>query len=216
MNFLAQQNREVAGEEVQEEKISATGKKVIVIGGGDTGSDCVGTSIRQGAESVIQLEIMPEPPETRSPGTPWPQWPYQKRTSSSHKEGCIRLWNVMSKNFEGKNGAITQINAVKVDWKIAKEGLPDKMKEVPDSNFSFEADLVLLAMGFTGSDTKHLTTALNLKTDNSGKIISNKNGMTSEKAVFTTGDMVSGPSLVVKAMAAGRQTAENIHNFISE
>ncbi|MEA2011937.1 MAG: glutamate synthase subunit beta [Verrucomicrobiota bacterium] len=216
MNFLKQQNKEVTGEPIQEKKISATGKKVIVIGGGDTGSDCVGTAIRQRAESVIQLEIMPEPPETRAPGTPWPQWPYQKRTSSSHKEGCVRLWNIMSKNFEGKNNSITKLNAVKVKWQTNEHGLPDKMKEIPNSDLSFDTDLILLAMGFTGPDIKKLTKALNLKTDESGKIIIDKSAMTSANGVFTTGDISSGPSLVVRAMADGRKVAENIHNFISE
>ncbi|MCK5843277.1 MAG: glutamate synthase subunit beta, partial [Victivallales bacterium] len=154
MPFLTQQNKRVAGEQITEEEISAKGKKVLVIGGGDTGSDCVGTSIRQGAASVTQIEIMPKPPETRSEATPWPEWPYKLSTSSSHKEGCERMWDVTSKSFEGENGLIKRIKATKVAWSVNDKGLPAKFAEVPDTAFELEADLVLLAMGFVGPADK--------------------------------------------------------------
>ena len=152
MDFLSQQNKRNNNEEVTDLDILAKNKHVVVIGGGDTGSDCVGTSIRQNAASVTQIEIMPKPPEDRTDSTPWPLWPYQLRTSSSHKEGCKRSWNVMTKNFEEENGKIKKINAVKVEWEMSDEGMPVKFKEVPGSEFSLDADLVFLSMGFTGPE----------------------------------------------------------------
>lgn len=219
MQFLTQQNRRVSGETLKDEPISAKGKKVLVIGGGDTGSDCVGTSIRQGAESVTQIEIMPKPPEERSEFTPWPEWPYKLRTSSSHKEGCERSWDIMTKSFEGSNGAVKKVNTVKVEWDIDKEtGRPLKPNEVKGSDFEIEADLVLLAMGFTGP-AKNLTegpiSKLGLELDNRSNIKVDSNGMTSRKGIFSAGDSATGASLVVRAINSGRELAKNIDSYLT-
>ncbi len=216
MEFLAQQNRLNAGEKITEKKISAKGKKVVVIGGGDTGSDCVGTSIRQGAESVVQIEIMPKPPEMRSEDTPWPQWPYQLRTSSSHKEGCDRFWDIKTVNFEGKGGKIKQINAVKVKWEFDKDGRPAKLADIAGSEFAIDADLVFLAMGFTGVVKEGVVEDLNLKLDKRGNIAVDANGMTSERGIFAAGDAASGASLVVRAIASGRELAEGINDYLRD
>ena len=214
MEFLAQQNRTNSGEKFTDKKISAKGKNVVVIGGGDTGSDCVGTSIRQGAASVTQIEIMPKPPEDRSEFTPWPQWPYQLRTSSSHKEGCDRKWNIKSVNFEGKSGKITKINAVEVKWEFDAQGRPAKMADVEGSEFSLDADLVFLAMGFTGVTKNGPVADLKLDLDQRGNISVNENGMTSTKGVFAAGDSATGASLVVRAIASGRKLAASIDDFL--
>jgi len=216
MEFLAQQNRTNSGEKFAGKKISAKGKNVVVIGGGDTGSDCVGTSIRQGAASVTQIEIMPKPPEDRSEFTPWPQWPYQLRTSSSHKEGCDRKWNIKSVNFEGKSGKITKINAVEVKWEFDAQGRPAKMVDVEGSEFTIDADLVFLAMGFTGVNQSGLVADLNLKLDQRGNIALNNKGMSSAKGVFAAGDAASGASLVVRAIASGRDLATKIDDFLTK
>ncbi len=215
LDFLHQQNCRISGETVTAPTISAAGKKVVVIGGGDTGSDCVGTSIRQGAASVIQLEIMPEPPEERSPATPWPQWPYQRRTSSSHREGCERYWNIASKSFLGDNGQVCGINVVKVDWEM-NNGLPGKLHEIADSAFTFEADLVLLAMGFVGPADRDTYDKIGLNYDQRGNIAVNAEGMTAVDGIFAAGDIVSGPSLVVRAIAAGRKLAESINLYLKK
>jgi glutamate synthase (NADPH) small chain len=212
MDFLHQQNRQVSGEGVPETEITATGKKVVVIGGGDTGSDCVGTSIRQGAASVTQIEIMPEPPESRDESTPWPDWPYQKRTSSSHKEGCERLWNIMSQSFKG-NGKVEKIDVVKVAWEM-DGARPVKPVPVAASEFSIDADLVLLAMGFTGVEATGMVEQFNIKLGSRGGIETDDQGMTSTDGVFAAGDSVAGPSLVVRAMEAGRVLAANINDWL--
>ena len=214
MDFLTQQNKRVSNEKINENNIVVSGKKVVVIGGGDTGSDCVGTSIRQGAKYVAQIEIMPEPPEGRSPGTPWPLWPYQLRTSSSQKEGCKRLWNIMTKSFEGENGKLKRINVVKVEWELDKDGLPLSMKEVPDSEFVIEADTVLLSMGFTGSEKSKILKEFDLKNNKQGNIIIDKNNKCGQK-LFACGDVVSGASLVVRAMLSGQETANNINDSLT-
>lgn len=215
MDFLHQQNREVSGEGVTETKISAAGKKVLVIGGGDTGSDCVGTSLRQGCERVIQVEIMPEPPEERHDSTPWPEWPYQKRTSSSHKEGCERIWDVMSTAFVG-DGKLEKVEAVKVEWETDPFGRPVKPVKVEGSEFSIDADLVLLAMGFTGVEQPGMIEQLGVKLGARGGVEVDDNGMASVPGVFAAGDSVVGPSLVVRAMDAGRVLAKNISDYLSK
>lgn len=218
MDFLMQQNMKVAGEKLVGKPISAKDKNVVVIGGGDTGSDCVGTSIRQGAKSVTQIEIMPEPPAKRSEYTPWPEWPYSLRTSSSHKEGCQRMWNIKTNKFIGKNGKLTGIDALKVEWEIDMKGRPFSMKDVPGSAFHIDADLVLLAMGFTGplQQEDGPIKKLNLKLDKRGNIAVDENGMTSEKGLFAAGDSASGASLVVRAMVAGRELAKSIDNYLKK
>ena len=215
MDFLIQQNKEVNGEDITEEKISAKNKKVIIIGGGDTGSDCVGTSVRQNAESVIQIEIMPKPPEARSCGTPWPDWPYKLRTSSSQKEGCERLWNIMTKSFEGKNGKLKKINMVKVEWEMSKDGLPVSMKEIPGSEFSLNVDIIFLSMGFTGPEKISLLEQFNAVYDERGNLSVDEKGSIGNEKIFAAGDIVSGPSLVVRALEAGKQAAEDIDEYLS-
>jgi glutamate synthase (NADPH) small chain len=218
MDFLMQQNRRVVGEKLINKPISAKGKNVVVIGGGDTGSDCVGTSIRQGAKSVTQIEIMPEPPAQRSEFTPWPEWPYSLRTSSSHKEGCKRQWDIMTASFIGKNAELAGINAVKVEWEIDKNGRPSSMKEVPDSEFKIDAELVLLAMGFTGplQQEQGPILQMNLDLDKRGNILVDENGMTSEEGIFAAGDAASGASLVVRAMIKGRELAASIDAYLKK
>jgi glutamate synthase (NADPH/NADH) small chain len=219
MEFLAQQNRRVSGAPLNAEPISAKGKKVLVIGGGDTGSDCVGTSIRQGAVSVTQIEIMPKPPESRSEFTPWPEWPYQLRTSSSHKEGCERKWNIMTKAFTGEDGNVKKVQAVEVVWDIDGEtGRPIKPNEVPDSAFEIEADLVLLAMGFTGPAAgmpEGPISKLDLELDARGNVKVDENGMSSVDGVFAAGDAATGASLVVRAINSGRLLAESIDTYLN-
>lgn len=214
LSFLTQQNKRVAGEQITEEEITAKGKKVVVIGGGDTGSDCVGTSIRQGAASVTQIEIMPKPPEDRSEATPWPQWPYKLTTSSSHKEGCERMWDVTSKSFEGENGLIKKIKTMKVAWSLNEKGRPAKFAEVPDSAFEMEADLVLLAMGFTGPADKETYAAAGLEFTQRGSIATDENGKTNLDNVFAAGDIATGPTLVVRAMTRAAELADSVNNFM--
>ncbi len=216
MDFLAQQNRRLAGDIVTDDAITAKDLRVVVIGGGDTGSDCVGTSIRQGAASVVQLEILPEPPEARHASTPWPQWPYQKRSSSSHHEGCERRWSVVTKKFVGRKGRVNRLDGVAVDWATDADGRPVRMSETPDSAFSLPADLVLLAMGFTGPAKDGLAERLGLALDARGCLAVNPDGMTSVPGIFAAGDAVSGASLVVRAIAAGRQLALSIDAWLND
>ncbi|MCP3967820.1 MAG: glutamate synthase subunit beta [Lentisphaerae bacterium] len=212
MDYLKQQNQRVGGEIVTGKEIVAAGKKVIVIGGGDTGSDCVGTAIRQGAESVTQLEIMPRPPEDRDDSTPWPQWPYKLRTSSSHKEGCQRMWNVLTESFSG-NGNVKKINAVRVDWDMI-DSRPVNMKQIKDSGFTLSADLVLLAMGFVGAQKYGCADQFGVDLDQRGNVKADCCGKTSVKGIFAAGDIASGPSLVVRAIVAGRTLAESVDEYL--
>ncbi len=216
MDFLAQQNKILGNEKLTEPIISATNKRVVVIGGGDTGSDCVGTSNRQGAASVTQIEILPKPPEERSEKTPWPQWPYQLRTSSSHKEGCNRSWDVLTKSFSGIDGKVAKVNAVKVSWETSSGGFPVNMKEIPGSEFSIDADLVFLSMGFVGPSDVDALKQFNLKYDSRTNIKTDENFCVGHEKVFATGDVVSGASLVVRAMKKGRDVAIKINEYLSK
>jgi len=209
LELLQGQNR-VNGRECEDLPVSAAGKRVVVIGGGDTGSDCVGTSVRHGAKSVLQIEIMPKPPEERSPSTPWPDWPYLLRTSSSHKEGGERRWNLATKRFLGEDGHVTGVEVVTVEWEFTPFGRPVKFSEVPDSTEILPADLVLLAMGFTGVAPTGLAAELGLKVDERGRVLSDP-----ERGVFVTGDSARGASLVVWAMADGKRTAEEADRYLS-
>ena len=213
--FLSEQNRLVSGEHTGEHPYSAKGKRVLVIGGGDTGSDCVGTSIRQGAASIIQLEIMPSPPEKRSPSTPWPMWPYLLRTSSSHQEGCERRWNTATKSFFGENGKVAGVRCVQTEWEFSPEGRPLKFTEKGEE-FQLEADLVLLAMGFTGipeGETYPAQLGVELVR---GLLKASPDGKTNVDGVFAAGDVKSGPSLVVRAIASGRQTAQSVNEYLQK
>jgi glutamate synthase (NADPH/NADH) small chain len=211
MEFLTQQNKMIAGEKIHESLINANGKHVIVIGGGDTGSDCVGTSRRQNAASVHQLEILPQPPESRPDDTPWPMWPRTMRTSSSHEEGCDRKWNVMTKKFVGDESGVKEIVACKVEW--TEENGQWKMNEVPNSEFTLKADLVLLAMGFVHVEHGPLLENLKVDLDDRGNVVVN-DWQTTNPQVFAAGDTVSGASLIVRAIDAGRKTADAVDQYL--
>jgi glutamate synthase (NADPH) small chain len=203
MDFLPQQNRRVGGESIgTNEPISASGKHVVVIGGGDTGSDCIGTSIRQGAVKVTQLEIMPMPPKAEDKLATWPNWPLKLRTSSSHEEGAERDFAVVTNSFEGENGAVTALNCIRVDG---------KMKPVPGSDFQLKADLVLLAMGFVSPKHEGMLSDLGVALDKRGNVEANViNYASSLSKVYACGDMRRGQSLVVWAIREGRQCASAI------
>ena len=208
MDFLPQQNRRVSNENnTFKKEISAKNKNVIVIGGGDTGSDCIGTSIRQGARSVTQLEIMPIPPEQEDKDLTWPNWPLKLRTSSSQEEGALRDFSVMTESIEGENGIVTSINCVKVN---------DKMKPIKNSQFKLKADLVLLAMGFIHPTHKGMIEDLGVEKDPRGNVLANTSDYkTSIDNVFSAGDMRRGQSLVVWAIREGRQCASSVDLFLS-
>ena len=218
MDFLRQQNRRVAGDEIPEdEAILATGKHVIVIGGGDTGSDCIGTSIRQGCKSVVQLEILPRPPEKEDKLLTWPDWPNKLRTSTSQEEGARREWCVTTKRFEGKDGKVTRIHCARVEWSKDEDG-NWKMTEVPGSEFSLEADLVLLAMGFVHPVWEGMLEELGVERDARGNVKGATEGpeayKTSLDKVFAAGDMRRGQSLVVWAIREGRQCARAVDEYL--
>ncbi len=209
MEFLPQQNKRVAGDKLDASKeILATGKRVIIIGGGDTGADCLGTSIRQKAKSIHQFEIMPKPPDERSPSTPWPLWPLQLRTESAHEEGGIREWSVATTKFEGdKDGNLTKLHGVRV-------GPPPLFEPIADSEFSVEADLVLIAMGFTGPTKSGMLEKLGVTLDTRGNISTDENYMNAVSGIFSAGDMRRGQSLVVWAISEGRKAAKSIDKFL--
>ncbi len=206
LEFLIPQNKENAGD--GRNPISAAGKHVVVIGGGDTGSDCVGTSNRHGALSVTQLEVMPRPPEHENKSLVWPNWPMKLRTSSSHEEGAQRDWAIVTKEFIGNNGKIEKLRAVRVEWKDGK------MSEIAGSEFELKADLVLLAMGFVSPEQKVLD-AFGVEKDARGNIKADtENYRTSKDKVFAAGDMRRGQSLVVWAIREGRQCARAVDEFL--
>jgi len=208
MDFLRQQNRMNAGD-VFESPISAKGKHVIVIGGGDTGSDCIGTSNRQGAASVTQIEILPKPPEKAEKLSVWPHWQIKMRTSSSHLEGCVRDWSVVTKRFEGENGKITKIHLARVDAQL---------KEIPNSDFELAADLVFLAMGFVNPVYEGLLAELGVALDARKNVKADTEGtnayQTSIPQIFAAGDMRRGQSLVVWAIREGRQAARAVDEYL--
>lgn len=214
MEFLPQQNKRLAGDKLPVEKdIKATGKHVIVIGGGDTGSDCIGTSHRQGAKSVTTLELLPIPPNERPADNPWPEWSRILRTSSSHKEGGNIEYSVLTKHFSGENGEVRKLHGVKVEWKKDEKGQM-KMIEVPGSEFEFPADLVLLAMGFVHPVHEGMLKQLGVNLDPRGNVMVDANHMTSKEGVFAAGDMAMGQSLVVRAIKQGRNAARGIDKYL--
>ncbi len=212
MEFLTQQNRRVAGEPFEEAGILARDKFVAVIGGGDTGSDCVGTSNRQGAKEIHQLEILPEPPDGIPTDTPWPMWPRIKRTSTSHKEGCQRHWSVLTKEIVGKEGKATGLNCVKVEWDTSGER--PQMKEIPGSEFHIKADLVLLAMGFVHPVHEGIVDQFGLDFDGRGNVQVADDYQTSQPGVFAAGDTTLGASLVVRAIYHGRESAAAVDRWL--
>ncbi len=209
MDFLEQQNRRLAGDRVPEERaILATGKRVVVIGGGDTGSDCIGTAIRQGARSVTSLEILPRPPAERDPSTPWPLWPLVLRTSTSHEEGCNREWSVSTERFGGANGRVQKLHLVRVTERAGR------FDRVEGSEIELDADLVLLALGFLHPEKPGLVEALGLGLDRRGNLAVDPSFMTSSTGVFAAGDCQRGQSLVVWAIADGRRAARSIDKYL--
>jgi glutamate synthase (NADPH) small chain len=211
MEFLPQQNKVVAGDSVTGQ-ILATGKHVVVIGGGDTGSDCVGTSNRQGALSVTQFELLPQPPEQENKPLVWPYWPVKLRSSSSHEEGCARDWSIATKEFTGAGGKVEKIRAARIEWRDGK------MAEMPDSEFDIKADLVLLAMGFLGPVQHGLVDDTGAEKDARSNVKAATEGAraysTSVPKIFAAGDMRRGQSLVVWAIREGRQCARAVDEFL--
>jgi glutamate synthase (NADPH/NADH) small chain len=210
MEFLPQQNRRCEGDLLDAAlDIHAEGKRVVILGGGDTGADCLGTSLRQHARSVHQFEIMPKPPETRAASTPWPMWPLQLRTESSHEEGGIRDWGINSVKFTGNaEGRVTHLHAMRV-------GPPPSFTAVAGSEFTLEADLVLLALGFLGPVRSGMIEQLGLKLDARGNVATDESYATSVEGVFAAGDMRRGQSLVVWAIAEGRKAAASIDRYLA-
>jgi len=211
MEFLPQQNRRCLGDELHpDSEILATGKSVVIIGGGDTGADCLGTCHRQMPKSVHQFEIMPMPPQDRAPQTPWPLWPLQLRSEAAHEEGGIRDWSIATTKFTGDdNGNVKQLHAARV-------GPPPKFEPIPGTEFTIDADLVLIAMGFLGPVRSGMIEQLRVQLDNRGNVATDENAMSSVPGVFAAGDMRRGQSLVVWAIAEGRRTAACVDRYLSE
>jgi glutamate synthase (NADPH/NADH) small chain len=213
MDFLTQQNKINKGMKIpDEDRIVATDKNVIIIGGGDTGSDCVGTSIRQGARSVMQIEILPKPPETRNPNNPWPFWANTLRSSSSHEEGCERRWSMSTKRVLGEKGQVKKLELVEVEW--TTENGKTTMVEKPGTTRIIGADLILLAMGFVHCTHEGIAEEFGLEFDPRGNIKVDKNFRTSRDKVFAAGDAAIGASLVVRAIFQGRNLARSVDNFL--
>jgi glutamate synthase (NADPH/NADH) small chain len=217
MEFLAQNNRRVAGDRIQEQgEILATGKHVVVLGGGDTGSDCVGTSHRHGAKSVTSIELLPRPPDRRDPTTPWPLWPLMYRSSSSHDEGGSREFAIATKRFCGEAGRVTGLEAVRLEFGPADRATGRReMREIPGSEFVMPADLVLLAMGFVHPVHEGLVAGLGLRLDPRGNIAADTRAFaTTEPGVFAAGDCRRGQSLVVWALWEGREAARSVDAYL--
>jgi glutamate synthase (NADPH/NADH) small chain len=214
MEYLSLQNRRCQGEVIPEgEFITAKGKRVVIIGGGDTGADCLGTAHRQGALSVHQFEILPAPPKERAEDNPWPLWPNILRTSSAHEEGGIRDYCISTTRFSGRGGRVERLHAVRVEFVSDGNGWKS-MRQVPGTEFEMEADLVLLAMGFLGPEKDGLLGQLGVKFTERGNVWVDENWMTSAPGVFSAGDMQRGQSLIVWAIAEGRQAARGIDRYL--
>ena len=210
LEYLTQQTRLVLGDDISpDEMIDVYGKHVVVIGGGDTGSDCVGSVIRRGCASVTQIELLPEPPTVRLEDNPWPQWPRILRTSSSHKEGCFRMWSVGTKEFIGTEGSVEQVSCIQLEWNERN------FKEIPKTEFALEADVVLLSMGFVADEHSPLIHSFDLSVDERGNIAIDETYASSIDKVFATGDAVTGASLVVRAINSGRLCAQSVHAYLS-
>lgn len=214
LDFLQQQNRVVGGQKIaEEERLTAKGKHVLVIGGGDTGSDCVGTSIRQKAAAVIQIEILPKPPEKREPGNPWPYWPNTLRTSSSHEEGCDRRWSLSTRRLIGEQGRVKQAEVVEVKWEKDSSGRW-QMHEIPGTETRIPVDLVLLSMGFIHPVQGGLLENLGVDLDPRGNVKVGPDKRTSVEKIFAAGDVERGASLVVHAIQSGKLAAAGINQFL--
>ncbi len=208
MDYLVQQNKRNAGDIITEEPITAKGKRVVIIGGGDTGSDCLGTTHRQGCLEVHQFELLPEPPPARAESTPWPLWPMQLRSSHAHEEGCDRQWSVSTTRFSAHNGHVTKLHAHRVTFENGR------FIPMPGTEFEMEVNLVLLAMGFTGPVKNGLLDSLGVKYDARGNVAVDENYMTSEEGVFAGGDVKRGASLIVWAIAEGRKMAAGVDKYL--
>ncbi len=214
MDFLPPQNKLLAGDDVPEsEVISAAGKRVIILGGGDTGADCLGTVHRHGALSVKQWELLPRPPDTRPAETPWPTWPNIFRTSGAHQEGGDRDYSILTKEFTGENGRLTALHGVRLEWAPDEDGRM-QMTEVPGSQFVEPVDLVLLALGFLGPERPGMLEQLGVDLTERGNVAADENKMTSVPGIFTAGDMTRGQSLIVWAIAEGRDAARGIDQYL--
>lgn len=214
MDFLKQQNKVNRGVELDGERMDTIGKNVLVIGGGDTGSDCVGTSNRQKAKSVSQIEILPKPPVKRNSNNPWPYWPVTLKTSSSHEEGCERMWSVTTRRFIGKDGVLTGVEVAEVDWKSVEGKWV--MEEKPETIKVLEIDFAFLSMGFVHPVHEGLVKELGLQLDPRGNVQVDAHFMTSKVGVFAAGDAANGASLVVTAIAKGRLAAENVNKYLKK
>ena len=214
MDYLIQSNKRVLGEKFPAEKlIDAKEKRVIVIGGGDTGADCMGVAHRQGASCIMQIELFPRPPECRTSDYPWPKYPLLLKNSTSHEEGGEREWSVLTKKFVGKNGQLKKLSCVRVEFQKDAKGCP-VMKEVPASEFEIDADLAILALGFLHPEKHGPIEKLHLELDARGNVKTDENFMTSEKGIFSCGDMHRGQSLIVWAISEGRKAAHHIDKFL--
>jgi glutamate synthase (NADPH/NADH) small chain len=240
MEYLTQANRWIAGERIPRDKlmpnkgtqksntsasrgvtqevntfgIDARGRRVVVIGGGDTGADCVGIAHRQGASCVVQIELLPKPPQCRSEDYPWPVYPLILKTSTSHEEGGERHWAVLTKKFIGENGKVKKLSCVRVEFSAKDSRGCPVMKEVPGSEFEIEADLVILAVGFLHPEHDGLVKKLQVELDKCGNVKTDNNFMTSKRGIFSAGDMRRGQSLVVWAIYEGRRAAYNIDKYL--
>jgi glutamate synthase (NADPH/NADH) small chain len=215
MDYLIQSNARTAGRPVPAAGlIDAGSKKVIVIGGGDTGADCVGTAHRQGAACVVQIEVLPRPPESRPAGMPWPKYPTLLKTSTSHEEGGERRWAVLTKRFNGEDGRVRSLSCARCEMSGPDRNGPPDFREVPSSAFDIEADLVILAAGFVHPEHKGIVKDLGLELDGRGNIKTGATYMTSRKGVFSAGDARRGQSLIVWAIAEGRRAAHNIDRYL--
>ncbi|MSQ36543.1 MAG: glutamate synthase subunit beta [Dehalococcoidia bacterium] len=213
MEYLPLQNRRNAGDEIPEpDFISAAGKRVIILGGGDTGADCLGTALRQGAADVLQYELLPRPPDDRPAETPWPTWPNIYRVSSAHEEGGVRDYSILTKHLSGDDGALQRLHAVRVEF--VREDGRQVMREVPGSEFAVEVDLLLLAMGFVGPERTGMLEQLGVRLTERGNVWADERKMTSVPGVFTAGDMTRGQSLIVWAIAEGRTAARHIDAYL--
>jgi glutamate synthase (NADPH/NADH) small chain len=215
MDYLTQQNKINEGDPPPSStaRITAEDKRVVIIGGGDTGSDCLGTCHRQGAKDVFQFELLPQPPPNRAESTPWPYWPMQLRSSHAHEEGCNREWSVSTTRFSGRDGKVTRLHAARVEFQKDDQGRT-RMVETPGTAFELDVDLVLLAMGFTGAEKKGLLTDLGVAFDPRGNVAVDAHYMTNVEGVFAAGDMKRGASLIVWAIAEGRKAAASIEQYL--
>jgi glutamate synthase (NADPH/NADH) small chain len=216
MEFLVQSNKKVAGEKVKRKEllIDARDKNVVVIGGGDTGADCVGVANRQGAKSVVQIEVMPKPPKTRTSDFPWPKYPMLLKTSTSHEEGGKRQWAILTKQFIGKDGKVIKLECCEVEFKLDKKANRKMMKEIPNSTFYIKADLVILAVGFVHPVHGGLLSELKVALDQRGNVKTDEQFMTNKKGFFAAGDIRRGQSLIVWAISEGRRAAHYMDSYL--